>query len=465
MLDVITDFWKPSRKAVLETPLDLEGLRIGSSIGFGFVPQSTLSGKRFTVSAINTYQFGEERLTSFVLSHDGSDTASMIVAEAEGEKYLALSRRIPEADRNAMFGAKHLDDALSDAENKRIQCNAVETIWKQWTAGNYKKEIHRLSGKLTTGDYRTFATLPADAPTQSFDYTLFVSDNNEYAIEAERYSDGKLELYATIYRRISDIGEVQHMGHEEKTSGIPALETTPVPAIETPADTKAQAAEEISASISVSAANESPVPADIAPTAEAVKPLTPPETPKALEPVIPSKTTTETKNMAIFNPLSSLQKNENINGVGAHAASQAENDSSIRASTPSAPVPSLSAGEAALGASVKTQIPDTYAKQEVKAVSTRNGIDLENEAIECDLRVANKIIEEAIRNELRLSDVVRRIIALPVAYPESVQIPVTLSDADFQLLAIRYGIPATDRTTIKNKIIEEINDFSGNKKQ
>ncbi len=68
-----------------------------------------------------------------------------------------------------------------------------------------------------------------------------------------------------------------------------------------------------------------------------------------------------------------------------------------------------------------------------------------NEAIECDLRVANKIIDEAIRNEMRLSDIVRRIIELPVAYPESVHIPVTLTDEDYSLLAIRYGISSADR--------------------
>ena len=105
---------------------------------------------------------------------------------------------------------------------------------------------------------------------------------------------------------------------------------------------------------------------------------------------------------------------------------------------------------------------DTH-KKDIKAVPNRN-VELENDSVECDLRVANKIIEEAIRNEMRLSDVVRRIIALPVANPESVQIPITLTDSDFQLLAIRYGVPAQDRHAIRNRIIEEINDFSGGPK-
>ena len=94
-------------------------------------------------------------------------------------------------------------------------------------------------------------------------------------------------------------------------------------------------------------------------------------------------------------------------------------------------------------------------------VTNINGMD--NEAIECDLRVANKIIDEAIRNEMRLSDIVRRIIELPVAYPEAVQIPVTLSDEDYALLGIRYGITSADRNGIKRRIIEDLNDFSGKK--
>ena len=101
--------------------------------------------------------------------------------------------------------------------------------------------------------------------------------------------------------------------------------------------------------------------------------------------------------------------------------------------------------------------------QSVKAVS-RPQSQFENDSIECDLRVANKLIDEAIRNEMRLNDVVRRVIELPVSNPESVQIPVTLSDEDYALLAIRYSIPASDRNAIKRRIIEDLNDFSGEKK-
>jgi hypothetical protein len=64
---------------------------------------------------------------------------------------------------------------------------------------------------------------------------------------------------------------------------------------------------------------------------------------------------------------------------------------------------------------------------------------------------------------MRLTDIVRRIIELPVAYPESVQIPMSLTDEDYSLLAIRYSIPSSDRNAIKRRIIEDLNDFSGKK--
>ena len=92
-----------------------------------------------------------------------------------------------------------------------------------------------------------------------------------------------------------------------------------------------------------------------------------------------------------------------------------------------------------------------------------SGKNADGQSIECDLRVANKIIDEAIRNEMRLADVVRRIVELPVAYPEAVQIPMTLTDEDYALLAIRYGISASDRGAIRARIIEDLNSFSGKK--
>ncbi len=115
-----------------------------------------------------------------------------------------------------------------------------------------------------------------------------------------------------------------------------------------------------------------------------------------------------------------------------------------------------------LGDKGPSLVRNESAKQETKTVNKIvNGID--NDALECDLRVANRIIDEAIRSEMRLSDVVRRIIELPVSHQEAVQLPITLSDEDYALLAIRYGISPSDRTSIKTRIIEDLGSFSGKK--
>src|SRR6185295_12917533 len=98
MLDVITDFWKPVKKSALQDKPDLERLQIGSSITFGMMPQASISARKLKVSAINTYQFGEERMTSFVLSQEKEESVALIVANADGEQYLAISRRIPFTD-------------------------------------------------------------------------------------------------------------------------------------------------------------------------------------------------------------------------------------------------------------------------------------------------------------------------------------------------------------------------------
>ena len=70
MLEALADFWKPTKKAQNTPNVRAVDLQIGSTIGFGFVPQTTLSGRRFTVTAINTYKFGSDVLTSFVLSQE-----------------------------------------------------------------------------------------------------------------------------------------------------------------------------------------------------------------------------------------------------------------------------------------------------------------------------------------------------------------------------------------------------------
>jgi hypothetical protein len=424
MLDVITDFWKPVKKPAAAETLDLQSLHIGSGITFGTVPQTLLSGARFKVSGINTYQFGEERMTSFALTGGTDDHVSLIIANADGDQYLAISRRIALADRMRLFDPAELEAITEQADATKLSCREIDANWRAWLVSSYKKEISGLRGAVIRGDFRN-AALPANVSPQPFDYLLLTSDSNEYAIEIERYMDGRLEVYATVYRRVSDIVEL-----DDPSVASPAPASKPVAPMLEVVKSEAPSVPE----------PEQKKPAKVAKSAKQEEPVTP--LAEALEAAAPSFP-------AFFppEPTPPVQPIQPIQETPMQPGSQTITNGSSNENQPM---------KAAFAA------PAPANRQEIKAVT--QAIEQENDAIECDLRAANKIIEEAIRNEMRLSDVVRRIIALPVANPESVQIPMVLAEADFQLLAIRYGVPASDRDAIKSRIIEEINDFSGSKK-
>ena len=71
--------------------------------------------------------------------------------------------------------------------------------------------------------------------------------------------------------------------------------------------------------------------------------------------------------------------------------------------------------------------------------------------------VAIRLRLEAVRGGLSPSDLIRRIVGLPVrTRPVRPRLTVSLSDADFRILAERYGLEPADRLAIKRRVMEEI---------
>ncbi len=475
MLDTIADFWKPVKKFPSLGKVKPEELQIGSAIVFGFVPQTTLSGKRLVVSAVNSYRFAEDTLTSFVLTQEKDAGASMIIAEADGEKYLAISRRMSMNDRGKLFNQDELEAVISQADVTKISSKEGITDYKGWVVNHYKREIQGMKGTFFKGDYRK-AMLPEAHEGQAFAYTLLVSDSNEHALEIEKYNDGRIEVYATVYRRLSDIGEITHptssASAKEKIIDSASAEEIVLPfKSNTPAapvfsskeevivlDKKAAPRFDVSmaepATYSFQAKPEPKFEKISEPTFEVP---TPPkaelkvEQPKAEEPKIEVKhdvvehVKTEPVKLPEF-PAAAVAKKE-VEDVAQAAAVITQTEATALPQT-SAPITIQASSQ-------------PFTTQEIKAVNKDQTTNFVNESIDCDLPVANKIIDEAIRQEMRINDVVRRVIGLPVSAQESVQIPVTLTDQDYSLLAIRYGINTADREAIKKRIIEDLNDFSG----
>lgn len=431
MLDVISDFWKPTKKSSQSVQLEPEQVRIGTVIEFGRVPQPQLSGRRLRVEGINTYQFGASLSTSFVMkSERDSDALFMVLSYNQGELGISVSRRLSDEEFASLFDKAEYEKICAKPDGGRLVAKSVAPELKSWVAAAYQLDVQGVKGSLYQGNYRK-APLPDAAQASPFTYTLLLSESKEYAIEIEAHANARREVYATTYHRVSEIGEVIH---PEEPRGEVKLaskkEEAPSAPPVAPKGPSVMSEGEVKSS-PIKLRELHPTPEQKVETLPEIKPA-----PK-LEP------------SAKTPPATAPKKEEPKVTVTPMIPKESENTAD-------------SAKKTTLY--VQSTTPENYTKQEIKAVTkTPNTFDADS--IECDLRVANKIIDEAIRNEMRLTDVVRRIIELPVAYPEAVQIPITLTDEDFALLAIRYGISSSDRGSIKRRIIEDLNDFSGSNKQ
>ncbi len=104
--------------------------------------------------------------------------------------------------------------------------------------------------------------------------------------------------------------------------------------------------------------------------------------------------------------------------------------------------------------------------QEDKNIPTNNqALAPTDEQLKCDIRIAAKIIDDALRNDLLLADVVRKVLGLSLNPQEKVSFYLPLSAEDCQLLADRYNVSATDKAAIHERIIQELADFTGEKTQ
>lgn len=86
------------------------------------------------------------------------------------------------------------------------------------------------------------------------------------------------------------------------------------------------------------------------------------------------------------------------------------------------------------------------------------------ETLACDTRLAGRIISEAQRNQMALSELVRKVIDLPAKIKDQVFIPFALEDAEYAELARRYDVPASDREAVRQQILEELRNFIGETK-
>ncbi len=78
--------------------------------------------------------------------------------------------------------------------------------------------------------------------------------------------------------------------------------------------------------------------------------------------------------------------------------------------------------------------------------------------IACRMDIAADLINDAIDQNMRIADVIRQRIGLPVALQEVVSFTMNLTEEDYKTLAMRYGVKATNREAIRERMLLELHN-------
>ncbi|MDH5232748.1 MAG: hypothetical protein OEZ58_17000 [Gammaproteobacteria bacterium] len=98
----------------------------------------------------------------------------------------------------------------------------------------------------------------------------------------------------------------------------------------------------------------------------------------------------------------------------------------------------------------KTKLPEKWARSNAAIRATQIGFDTSEE-------ITTLIRMEAVKQGLSPSDMVRKIVGLPVVNkPKRPRLTVSLSEQDYQQLAQRYGFEEVDKLKIKKQMYDEL---------
>jgi hypothetical protein len=85
-------------------------------------------------------------------------------------------------------------------------------------------------------------------------------------------------------------------------------------------------------------------------------------------------------------------------------------------------------------------------------------------AFDVEATVLEAVRRAAFENNYSSSDQIRHILELGVnRRPKRPRLTVTLTPEDYETLGERYGLPASERLTIKERVTQELIDFAGQK--
>jgi hypothetical protein len=475
-------------------------LHRGTRLTFGNMTQPELSGRDLAVGDTCRYDFGSAHFVAYLLEEpdlaDGGDVvAQIIVADGRRDEcYLAVSKKIDERDQKRLLDEEVLEAIANQSVAARLHLRASGVVgFSPWVVETYRKQISGIRGrKALKGRER------------NFDYTLFVSPNNEKAIEIERFDDGTSDMYLTVYRPASDIVSILHAMRPEvdkshpvlvKNSGVHEVEAEVAPE---PVRVTGQKLADIRSQIQMTVEQEreklrSQVKAEVVAKAqeqvqEQVKPVIQAVKTDTVVAVAEAAKAAEATVTLTFDQLKKAEQIKDDEAAKAQEMlAQAFEAPKVVAPKPvSEPVAKAPEVKASPAPVLKKPDVAVVAEQTIKPIEEATSepvkIDMEGDApiivaepavetvasaapvearIDCHIRVAAKIIDEALRGDMRLEDVVRKALGLKIAQEETVSFALHLSDNEYNELAERYGCKADEKQAIHAMIVEELVDFSG----
>ena len=526
----------------------LADLHVGCVLGFGFMPQKNLSGKRVPVAEVNSYLFDTDMFHAYRVTNDSVDV-NLIVADEDDPTgtYLALSQKIEPRLYDAFFAGTPPKGWFSLREGDVLTARPPVLGGHQgWLTSRYTLALV-MPGRYLEGDWHLRKPADRGRFSKAFDYLLFVDDDNEYAVEAERYEDGTIHAYATIYRPATDIGEitrapkalsygsVESIPHDPvKDSGIAEVKRDKPPApykaslLSDPkpvpkAETKVEAPKAESPKVEASKADlskealpkeqmtitdkevkaaEAILSASVAPpqtvqtlplaSSQVIDAIAAPEPETKAEPVAKTPEAGITKPAAPESKSAPVEvkptepKSLEVKPADAGAADIKQANDKPEPLLPAAVKPEAAElqvkpataspeqpAETAKPKPAETKAAEASpAKPEValygKFGRIRPAASVDASAspegtLRCDMGLAARLIDEAQRNHMPLSEVVRKVIDLPAKVDDLVYIPFTLDPSELAELARRYQLAATDDEGIKRRIVEELKRFIGEK--
>lgn len=397
MKNLIKDYTTPANL------VKIAELHAGCVVGFGFVPQKNISGKRIPVSQVNSYLFETDSFAAYRLEN-GSIDINLIVADDDDPtgSYLALSQRIDTPLFSGLFADKLPQDWFALAANEKVKViTSALGVPQGWLASYYTVAV-KTTGRFLEGDYRLRKVTDRNRLSRPFEYVLLVDEDNEHALEAEKYEDGTLRVFATVYRPITDIGEITR---EPKPVSTPVMDSQ---------NDFMQPSKSIVAGSIDKITHISPSLTDSEKGAATL----------SAKPV---------KKSAEITPVESKQ-------------------------TPTLVVSPLPPAKPEV---ITSPVHTKFGR--IQPASSQAASAMIADVLACDLKLAAKLIDEAQRNQILLAELIRKVIDLPARVNEQVLIPFAIDNAETAELARRYNLPAGDTQAVKQYIIEELKRFVGEK--